>query len=368
MKALIEVIKVYPHLKRLIYFVPKKPLVAIYDTFRVTINNNNMEIFCFDGSRSIKCNVRCESEISGSWAIPAKLLTETLSLINEPMVSFEFTEQHVVIKSGRKNLSKIHIHPGSDYPSPRECDKNNEISYTCSDFKRDALNMAAFTDKDSQKIAFQGVHIKMRDGEIYFEAANDFIAGQVKTEPRSIIKWDNILVPGEMMKLVADSLDDRDIVKLYHDGKQICFSTSNYEISSTVIDNKYMDVDVLFNKFSKGQYIKVDNYQAEMAFKKIKMYASDEIPFLCTMTFSGQEMKLEGIDVYFNNMAEEYIDLIENQDVNTSISCRADQLLSVVKAVGQGDLLFFINSPEQPMYMRAAASDSNRFLISAIKK
>lgn len=367
-KILIETIKTVPYLKRMVNFIPRKAIVPIYESFRIIINKNIMEVFAFDGSKGINSMLRCESEIEGSWAVPAKLLADTLSLINEPTVSFEFTEHHLVIKNGRKNISKIHCHPGREYPSLRVCDKNNEISYSCSDFKRDALNMIPFSEKDSPKEIFQGVHIKMRNGEIYFEGANDFTMGQVKTEPRSITRWDNVLVPADVLKLVADSLDDRDIIKIYHDGKQILFSSNNYDISSTVIDRKYPDLDALFDKFDKGAYVKTDSYQTEMAFKKIRLYANEDIPFLCTMSFSGDQFKLEGVDKFYSNEAEEHLDIIENNGVECSISCKADQLLSVVKCCGEGELLFLINSEDQPIYMRKASSDSNRFLISAIKK
>lgn len=367
-KILIEVIKVVPYLKRMTYFIPKKAIVPIYESFLITVDKNTMDVFAFDGIKSIRSTFRCESDAIGSWAVPAKLLTDTLNLINDPMVTFDFTETHLVIKNGRKNISKIHIHPGKDYPQLRVCNKNNEISYSCSDFKKDALNMVEFTDKDSPKPFSQGVNMKLRDGSMFFEGANDFIIGQVRTEPRSILNWSNVLVPGDILKLVADSLDDRDIIKIYHDTKQILFSSNNYEISSTLIDHPYPDIDSVFDKFPKGQYAKTDNYQTELAFKKIKLYSQDDIPFLCAITFSGNEMKVDGIDKFYSNEAQEYVDIIDNQGVDCTIAVRADQLLSVVKSIGDGDILFFVNDPSKPVYMRTAASDNNRFLISAIQR
>ena len=363
----VDVHKTVPYLKRMMYFIPKKPVIPIYSCFKVTVNKNSMDLFAFDGGKSIQVTVKCESDISASYAVPAKLLTDTLGLINEPEVGFDFIKNHIVIKSGRKNISKISVYDGREYPVLRKCEKNNEISYSCESFKKDMLCMVDFADQKSNKEVFHGIHMKMSNGNILFEAANDFIIGQIKTEPRSITRWANILVPAEMIKTVADSLDDRDIIKVFHDGKQILFSTSDYEISSTVIDKKYPDVDAVFNKFSKGRHIKFDSYHAEIAFKKIKMYANANIPYEATMTFKGNELEIKAKDTFLNNEAEEFIDLSANEGVDCGVTVRADQLLGVIQAIGEGEILMFVESPEHPIYGRKESSDDRRFMISAIK-
>lgn len=366
-KIKIETVKIVPHLKKILFFIPRKPIIAIYGCFKITVNKNILQIFAFDGSKSCQTTIRCESDIEGSWAVPAKLLTDTLSLINEPEITFEFSTTHLTIKSGRKNLSKISIFDGREYPQLRVCDKNNEISYSCADFKKDIYCMLGFADPENSKEVFHGVHLKMDNKEVYFEAANDFIIGQIKSETRSILKWANILVSADVCKVVADSLDDRDIIKIYHDGKQIMFSSKDYDISSTVIDKKYPDCNAVFDKFSKGRHVKLDSYQTEVAFKKVRMYANGDMPYEANMTFSEKELQIKAYDIFFNNEIEEYLDLNENEGVDCSVVVRADQLLGVIQAIGDGELLLFVNSPSEPIYGRKSSSDSRRFVIAAIK-
>lgn len=225
----------------------------------VNLSATNLEI-------GINCVVRAKVEKEGIFTVPANLLANFISLLNnEEKVDIELINKELVINSG-KQKTKIKGEDASEFPLIPEVAREEKYVVSCADLKQ-ALSQVAFASSlDETRIEISGVLFNFNDQGLTMAATDSYRLAEKKIPCKEKGKDKQIIVPqraaAELLRILAVTTEED--VHIYTNDNQILFSLDQVEIISRLIEGNYPDYTQIIPKqektkviIEKGELIKI---------------------------------------------------------------------------------------------------------------
>lgn len=230
----------------------KTPL-PILNNILLKTESNRLFIAATNLEVAITEYIGAKIEQEGAITIPAKLLTEFISNLPKGNIDIEKKDQTLIITAGHyhSTINGLEVEEFPELPTINEKDAV-EITLPSLLFKRTVSQTAVASSNDTTRPMLTGVYLHSFEGYLYAVATDGY-----RLAERQLIAFDkqlDAIIPvtslQEIVRIVTD--EDSEVVILIDDN-QARFRVGDSEVTSKLIDAKYVDYRQLIPKKSDIQ-------------------------------------------------------------------------------------------------------------------
>ena len=141
--------------------------LAILDNFLFELDHNTLKVSASDLETTISSLLNVESEVKVSFAIPAKILLDTLKTFPEQPLTFKVKENNIVEISYQGGKSEVAYVSSEDFPNVVEIEDASKTRIQA-DTLATATNTIFATGNDSLRPVMNGVFFQFLEEEARF--------------------------------------------------------------------------------------------------------------------------------------------------------------------------------------------------------
>jgi DNA polymerase III sliding clamp (beta) subunit (PCNA family) len=320
-------------LQKAVKFIPKKPVIPVYENFLIDIDHERMLIYANSGEMQAVVTANITSKEPIMFCIPAKLLVATLSLYREPDVTMVVDDKTIKLSCG-KSKHKIAGEDADVFPLLKRPDCPNEMSVQGSALKGGLSTAKQLIDRDGGKPSMDAVNVRFLEGSIILTGGSVMSLANVKVPPKSVNNWDGIPITPNLADMICSSVSDGDTCDLFHDSKKFVIDAGDLSIISTTNEAAYPETDKVFDAYRWEKTFTVHNLEFQDALKRCKLYALPEFG-VAKMEIGGKEMVMSAHDSFKNNSGDEGVEISEISD-SLSVMYNIDLMLNVLGTMDNG--------------------------------
>ncbi len=228
----------------------KTPL-PILNNILLKTESNRLFIAATNLEVAITEYIGAKIEKDGAITIPAKLLTEFISNLPKGNIEIEKKDQSLVITSNHYNstINGLEVEEFPELPVINEKDAT-EITLPTLLFKRMVAQTIPAASNDTTRPMLTGVYFHTHDKKLYTVATDGY-----RLAEKELINFDKdieaIIPVVSLQEVVRIITEDHDEVKILIDENQARFRIGDSEVTSKLIDAKYVDYRQLIPKQSE---------------------------------------------------------------------------------------------------------------------
>lgn len=347
MKFIISSVQLVKNLQAIIGVISNNNTLPILDDFLFELNNDQLTITSSDLETTMQVTVTADmAEESGSIAIPAKILVETLKTMPDVPVSFVINPDTMLVEiSAGEGKFKMPGHPGDEYPRTPPIEDATSVTFTSSVLAQ-AVNKTIFaTGNDELRLVLSGVFCELTPEDVTFVATDAHKLVRLRRmDIRSEVSAAFIL-PKKPLNLLKNILSSQDVpVQIEYNKTNAYFSFSNINLICRLIEGKYPNYDAVIPKDNPNRMI-IDRLSLLSAIRRVAIFASQsthQIRFRIT----GQELMLSAEDIDFSNEGHERLNC-SYQGEDIEIGFNSKFLLEMLNNLETEEICLEMSAPNR---------------------
>ncbi len=209
------------------------------DNGRLLLAATNLEI-------AITQHIGAKVVTEGSLTVPAKLMSEFVTNLPKGNVELAVDGTKLHISSGAYT-STIHGIAAEEFPELPAIEATTSYELAADILKRAIQQTVVVASRDDTRPVLTGVYAHTYDGVLYFAATDGY-----RLAERELMKVDgeiDAIIPAQTLQDVLRVLSDEiKTIQMVVDDNQIRFLVENIEITSRLIDGKFVDYRQLIPK------------------------------------------------------------------------------------------------------------------------
>lgn len=352
-------------LKLIASILPKKPVLGAHEQFLFNVKGGVAAITSTDGQKQItvSCDTaKCDGDIM--FTIPGRLLVNTLANLIDSDVKLSVKEGQVTLKCGSSTY-KMGSEDGKSYPIIPEIKSDFEASFGGAIFNEALETAKRFTDAESSVVAYQGVNLHFGNGKMgIYGIQGGHAMCKIIVHPRSVNKWEDILIPASAVKAIVNCVSDSDIVDVFHDKQRLEVRTSSVSVVALALDIKYPDVERLYLDQGRLHTVKYNTVQFLSALNRLKPFAREEVPGIAiNITSSLTTLTVDNIEYSRDGLEE--INAISQRDCRMGMII--DYMINALESFTNDEFNIIFDTPEKPILIEpiGVAKENDKFILLA---
>lgn len=329
-------------LKEVNAIIASNPILPILECFllevyedSITVKGSNLQVFY-----SVK--MKAVSDSIGVIAVPAKLLTDTVSNLTSEEITLIANDVGLEIKSGRGKY-KCAILDGQDFPKPNSDEPTISFIVSGDDFVKAFNNVSYAASNDDLRPAMTGVFVEAK--------AKDRLINFVSTDAHILA----------VQSLTFDSDDDLSFIvpksglsllKHYETYPDISVSTSKSNLVVTTLDRE-INIRLIDARFPNYQSViptsdktlTVSTASLISALKVLNSYAN-QLSSDCVLSITDNTLTIKAEDYDLGREATEILPCNFNSS-NFSIGFNIKSLLKVLGHIETENVVFELSEPNR---------------------
>ena len=347
MKFIVSSTLLLKNLQGIIGVINASNTLPILDDFLFDLNENNLAITSSDLETTMKVTMTLENASeSGSIAIPAKILVETLKTFADIPVTVSINEETLIVEiSAGEGKYKLSGHKSDEYPNtpPLEDTTSIELSST---ILSQAINKTLFaTGNDELRLVLSGVFCELSIDDITFVATD---AHKLVKYRRTDAKSDesvSFILPKKPLNLLKNLLTNQDVpVRIEYNRTNSFFSFNNISLICRLIDGKYPNYDAVIPTDNPNKLI-IDRQVLLTSIRRVSIFANQSTHQI-RFKLSGKELVLSAEDIDFSNEAKERLSCSYEGD-DLEIGFNSKFLLEMLNNIDTDEVQLEMSAPNR---------------------
>lgn len=295
------------HLKSIGGVLNSSNTIPILDCFLFELGKGELLLSASDMETTITTSMKVDSNESGSIAIPAKTLLDSLSNLPEQPISFIVDKQKHTVKlkteTGDYNISGQN---GAEYPKMPRLESQSSIVVK-SEVLASAINKTIFaTGNDDLRPVMSGVFCQFNEDSSIFVATD---AHKLVRYTRSDAKAGtsaSFIMPKKPLNVLKNLLVGvDDAVKVDFNKTNALFSFGNVNMVCRLIDGKYPNYEAVIPKQNPNK-LTVDRGAFLGALKRVSVF-SNKATHQIRVKVTGSQLRISAEDLDFANEGHELL-------------------------------------------------------------
>ncbi len=280
--------------------------LPILDDFLFELKEDSINITSSDLETTMRVTIRPDkAEDSGSIAIPAKILVETLKTFPDIPVAFNINPETLIVEiSAGEGKYKLSGHKSEEYPHTPMLEDTTAITVD-SKLMSQAINKTLFaTGNDELRLVLSGVFCELTPDDVTFVATDAHKLVRYKRTDLKSAESTSFILPKKPMNLLKNILASQEIpVTIEYNKTNAFFSFSNINLICRLIDGKYPNYDAVIPKDNPNR-LTIDRHALLNTIRRVSIFANQSTHQI-RFRVSGQELILSAEDIDYSNEARE---------------------------------------------------------------
>ncbi len=314
-------------------------------------------------SFSIDADVRSD----GSITVPAKLITNYVSLLTDEKVELQVTEGVNLSIDSSSSHTKIKCISADEFPLIPKVERDKEFIVK-SDLFYEAINETVFAASiNTSRPVLSGVFMVVNENGLKLVATDSYRLAEKTLLTESSTKEEvSCIIPGKtMMELskIIGKLDKKE-VKVNISKNQILFSVGDVEFISRLIEGKYPDYEKIIPKENKTKF-EVSVEDLSLVLKRVSLFARENNNSVKLSVTNNGKLVVSSEETKVGEEKADVIVKIEGE--NNIISLNSQYLLDVLTYVTEDKIEIQINDKVSPALIKPVKGEGYVYIIMPLK-
>ena len=347
MKFVVSSTELLGHLQAISRVISSKNTLPILDNFLFSISGNDLEITASDLESTLITRMRLDNITgSGTIALPARILLDTLKEFSEQPLTFDVNPDTmaVVINSENGRFSIVGQN-GIDFPVLPVIKKEKRFTFNlAADVLLAGISRTLFATADDElRPVMGGILVEASSEKLTFVASD---AHKLVRYQRSDAKADDsasFILPKKPASLLKNILPkESGVVSVEFDDRNAFFNLSDYKVVCRLVEGNYPNYNSVIPK-NNPRKVRIDRLEFYNILRRVSVF-SNQASNLVKLQFTPNQITVSAQDVDFSISAyERHKCLYEGDDME--IGFKSVFLLEILSNITSQDVLIELADP-----------------------
>ncbi|MGD1892490.1 MAG: DNA polymerase III subunit beta [Cyclobacteriaceae bacterium] len=332
--------------------IASNPVVPILENFLCEIQHGTLKITASDLQTTIMTELDVDAQESGSIAVPAKILIETLRNLPEQPVTFTIDEASYNIEIHSENGHyRLSGENATDFPKVPAVEDGNTIEVPADVLAHAVSNTLFATSADELRPAMTGVYVNLNgQGSTFVATDGHRLVRYRRTDVSGGEGKSSIIVPRKALNLLKTVLpSENTTVSMRYNASNAFFqfsgtSGSNVQMVCRLIDERYPDYENVIPQDNENQMV-INRQDFLSSLKRIAIYAN-KTTHQVRLKLDGNKLHISAEDLDFSNEANETL-VCDHQGEDLEIGFNARFLIEMLNNIESEEVTFKFSQPNR---------------------
>ena len=306
MKFIISSTLLLKNLQAILGVINTNNTLPILDDFLFELKDESLTITASDLETTMRVTIKPDmSEETGTIAIPAKILVDTLKTFPEIPIAFSINPVNLMIEiSAGEGKYKLSGHKSDEYPRTPLLEDTTALTFDAR-LMAQAINKTLFaTGNDELRLVLSGVFCELSPDDVTFVATDAHKLVRYKRTDLKSAESASFILPKKPLNLLKNILYNQEVpVTIEYNKTNAFFSFTNVHLICRLIDGKYPNYDAVIPKENPNK-LTIDRHALLTTIRRVSIFANQSTHQI-RFKVSGQELILSAEDIDFSNEARE---------------------------------------------------------------
>jgi len=366
MKFVVSSTDLLGHLQAISRVISSKNTLPILDNFLFNISGNELEITASDLESTLITRMRLDNITgSGTIAMPARILLDTLKEFSEQPLTFDINPDTmaVVINSENGRFSIVGQN-GIDFPVLPVIKKEKRFGFTvAADVLLSGITRTLFATADDElRPVMGGILVEASTEKLTFVASD---AHKLVRYQRSDAKADDnasFILPKKPASLLKNILPrESGMVSVEFDDRNAFFNLADYKVVCRLVEGNYPNYNSVIPK-NNPRKVRIDRLEFYNILRRVSVF-SNQASNLVKLQFTPNQITVSAQDVDFSISAyERHKCLYEGDDME--IGFKSVFLIEILSNIASQDVVIELADPTRAgLFLPAEAANEEEDLL-----
>lgn len=326
--------------------ITTNPVVPILENFLFEINDGRLTVTASDLQTSMITALDVEAKDSGSIAVPARILLETLKNLPEQPVTFTIDEETYSIEISSDNgRYKLAGENATDFPKVAVVTEGEAVNLS-SDILGEAINNTIFaTSNDELRPAMTGVYLNLSDTNATFVATDGHRLVRYRRVDVASEMESAIIIPRKALNLLKATLPTSATnVNIEFNASNAFFNFGDFQMICRLIDERFPDYENVIPANNTNHMI-ISRTEFLSSLRRIAIYAN-KTTHQVRLKITGSELQISAEDLDFSNEANERLSCEHDGD-DIEIGFNAKFLIEMLNNLSTKNITLQLSEPNR---------------------
>ena len=306
-----------------------------------------------------------ESKESGSIAVPARILLETLKNLPEQPVTFSIDEDSYSIEISSDNgRYKLAGENATDFPKVPAVSDDFSVALS-TDVLASAINTTIFaTSNDELRPAMTGVYMNLTDTNTTFVSTDGHRLIRYRRVDVASDNGNAIIIPRKALNLLKSTLPSENTsVSVEFNVSNAFFKFNNLKMICRLIDERYPDYEIVIPLDNNNKMV-IDRAEFLSSLRRIAIYAN-KTTHQVRLKITGSELQISAEDLDFSNEANERL-ACEHDGSDIEIGFNARFLIEMLNNLSSDKVELNLSEPNKAGLINPMEKDDNEDILMLV--
>ncbi len=278
--------------------------LPILDNFLFQLSEDKLSISASDLETTMTATVKVESEDTGTIAINARLLLDTLKTFPNQPLTFKTESDTTIEISSEQGKYDMAYFNGDEFPKTVELESPSTTKVAAT-ILASAISKTLFaTGNDDLRPVMSGVFFQFNTDKLTFVATDAHKLVKYTRTDVSSDKTAEFIMPKKPLTLLKNILgDSEDEVEIAYNEVNAEFTFGNIVLVCRLIDGKFPNYEAVIPKENPNK-LTVDRASFLNAVRRVSIFSS-KTTYQVRLKMSGKELNISAEDLDYANKADE---------------------------------------------------------------
>ena len=277
--------------------------LPILDNFLFEVSENQLKVSASDLETTMSAVVTIESDSSGSIAISARLLLDTLKTFPDQPLTFKTEGDSIIEISSDQGKYDMAYFGGDEFPKSVSLPSPSKTIIP-SNILATAISKTIFAaGNDDLRPVMSGVFFQFSSQNLTFVATDAHKLVKYTRTDVTADKTAEFIMPKKPLNLLKGVLSGEEDVTIEYNDANAKFTFENFVLICRLIDGKYPNYEAVIPKENPNK-LTVDRASFLNSVRRVSIFSS-KTTHQIRLKMAGTELNISAEDLDFSNKADE---------------------------------------------------------------
>ena len=277
--------------------------LPILDNFLFEISENQLKVSASDLETTMSAVVTIESDSTGSIAISARLLLDTLKTFPDQPLTFKTEGDSIIEISSDQGKYDMAYFGGDEFPKSVSLPSPSKTVIP-SNILATAISKTIFAaGNDDLRPVMSGVFFQFSSESLTFVATDAHKLVKYTRTDVTADKTAEFIMPKKPLNLLKGVLGGEEDVIIEYNDANAKFTFENFVLICRLIDGKYPNYEAVIPKENPNK-LTVDRASFQNSVRRVSIFSS-KTTHQIRLKMAGTELNISAEDLDFSNNADE---------------------------------------------------------------
>ena len=318
--------------------------LPILDNFLFEVSENQLKISASDLETTMSAVVTIESDTSGSIAISARLLLDTLKTFQDQPLTFKTEGDSIIEISSDQGKYDMAYFGGDEFPKSVSLPSPSKTIIP-SNILATAISKTIFAaGNDDLRPVMSGVFFQFSSQNLTFVATDAHKLVKYTRTDVTADKTAEFIMPKKPLNLLKGVLSGEEDVTIEYNDANAKFTFENFVLICRLIDGKYPNYEAVIPKENPNK-LTVDRASFQNSVRRVSIFSS-KTTHQIRLKMAGTELNISAEDIDFSNKADERLNC-DYQGDDMQIGFNSRFLSEMLSNLSSNEVLIEMSLPNR---------------------